>query len=53
MLNDRPHNGHKSVKEAEDEEFETSETVQFDEDGDVQLDESDVIDQATMKWYCS
>ena len=55
MLNDRPHNGHKSVKEAEDddEEFETSETVTLDDEGDVRLDESDVIDQATMKWYCS
>ena len=55
MLNGRPHNGHKSVKEAEDddEEFETSETVTLDDEGDVRLDESDVIDQATMKWYCS
>ena len=54
MLNDRPHNGHKPVSEGEEDgEFETSEEVKFNEDGDVELDESEVIDQATMKWYCS
>ena len=54
MLNDRPHNGHKPVSEGEEDgEFETSEEVKFNEDGDVELDESEVSDQATMKWYCS
>lgn len=37
----------------EDEEFETTEQISYDDDGDVALDESEVIDANMMKWYCS
>jgi len=46
----QPHNLHKA-EEAE-EEFETTESVNMTEDGDVQLDESDVIDANQMKLWC-
>lgn len=49
MLRGRAHNAH--VAE-EDEEFETAETVRENEDGEVELDESDVIDSALMKMWC-
>ncbi len=56
MLRNRPHNGHIDdpsgvVAEAEDvdeEDFETTETVNFNEDGDVELDDDDVINESTM-----
>ena len=58
MLNNRPHNNHigegekaeEAVDEAE-EDFETTETVNFNEDGDVELDAEDVINESTMnRW---
>ena len=59
MLNGKPHNNHvaegeeqsSEVDEAE-EDFETIETVKFNEDGDVELDEEDVIDESTMQRWC-
>lgn len=64
MLRNRPHNGHiddprgviaeddeeKDVEESED--FETTELVNFDENGDIQLEDDDVIDESTMKRWC-
>lgn len=57
LLKNRPHNAHKSVNEKEEEDecddvFETIEEVEFDEDGDVELDESDQIDAAQMRMWC-
>ena len=65
MLRNRPHNAHiddpKGVVSEEDcsdgscdeeEDFETTEIVNFNEDGDVELDEDDVIDESTMKKWC-
>lgn len=37
----------------EDDKFETMESVKFDENGDVKLDESDIIDSNLMKLWCS
>ena len=59
MLKGKPHNNHvveadeekkeKTVDEEED--FETTETVNFNEDGDVELDEEDIINESTMnRW---
>lgn len=36
----------------EEEDFETTETVREDADGEVELDESDVIDSSLMKMWC-
>jgi hypothetical protein len=57
MLRNRPHNAHiddpAGIKESETEEdFETTETINFNEDGDVELDEEDVIDESIMKRWC-
>lgn len=61
MLKGRKHNAHvaeaddscENCKEAEDEEdYETTEVVKMDEDGNVELDESEVIDQDLMKLWC-
>ena len=63
MLRNRPHNAHiddprgvvsegedKDVDESE-EDFETTETVNFNEDGDVELDDEDIINESTMnRW---
>ena len=62
MLRNRPHNGHIDdprgvVAEAEDdveeaeEDFETTETVNFNEDGDVELDDDDIINESTMQMW--
>ena len=59
MLKGKPHNNH--VVEAdeekkedtvdEEEDFETTETVNFNEDGDVELDDEDIINESTMnRW---
>ena len=59
MLKGKPHNNHvveadeekkeKTVDEEED--FETTETVNFNEDGDVELDDEDIINESTMnRW---
>ena len=59
MLKGKPHNNHvveadeKKKEETVDEEedFETTETVNFNEDGDVELDEEDIINESTMsRW---
>lgn len=60
MLRNRPHNGHiddprgvvaeDDVEEAE-EDFETTETVNFNEDGDVELDDDDIINESTMQMW--
>lgn len=54
MLKGKPHNNHVVESEAdveEDEDFETTETVTFDENGDVELDDEDVINESTMtRW---
>ena len=56
MLRNRPHNGHindpEGVINEDDEDFETTETVRFNENGDIELDEDDVIDESTMKRWC-
>ena len=59
MLKGKPHNNHvveadeKKKEETVDEEedFETTETVNFNEDGDVELDDEDIINESTMnRW---
>lgn len=52
ILKNRPHNAHVALGVGE-EKFETMEEVQFDEDGDVQLDESEVIDSDLMQTWCN
>jgi hypothetical protein len=52
ILKNRPHNAHVALEVGE-EKFETMEEVQFDEDGDVQLDESEVIDSDLMQTWCN
>lgn len=60
MLRNRPHNDHIDdprgvVAEAEDdvdeEDFETTETINFNEDGDVELDDDDIINESTMQMW--
>ena len=50
LLKGRVHNGH--LEEAE-EDFETMETVECDTNGNVKLDESEVIDPNLMKLWCA
>lgn len=63
MLKGKPHNNHIAEDEDKDkessngevneteEDFETTETVNFNEDGDVELDDEDVINESTMnRW---
>ena len=57
MLRNRPHNGHiddpAGIKESETEEdFETTEEVKFNECGDIELGEDDIIDESIMKRWC-
>ena len=60
MLRNRPHNAHiddprgvvAEGEDAEEADFETTETVNFNEDGDVELDDEDVINESTMKRWC-
>ena len=44
----------KKAEDAEelDEDFETMETVKYDEDGSIRLDDSDVIDESLMRRWC-
>ena len=55
MLRNRPHNAHiddpAGIKEAE-EDFETLETINFNDDGDIELDDDDVIDESIMAKWC-
>ena len=61
MLRNRPHNAHindpkgvvaenEETDEAE-EDFETTETVNFNEDGEIELDDDDVINESTMSMW--
>ena len=59
MLKGKPHNNHvveadeekKEETVNEEEDFETTETVNFNEDGDVELDDEDIINESTMnRW---
>ena len=58
MLRNRPHNGHIDdpagvIAEGEDEEdFETDESISYNEDGEIELNDDDVIDESTMKKWC-
>lgn len=64
MLRNRPHNGHiddprgvisegdDTENDAEEEDFETTETITYNENGDVELGEDDVIDESTMNRWC-
>jgi hypothetical protein len=68
ILRNRKHNAHFDVNETEggdkieecddtkevnEQEFETMESVNFDESGDIVLDESEIIDSNLMKLWCS
>ena len=57
MLRNKPHNGHiddpAGIKEAEEEDFETTEEVKLNEDGEIELDDDDVIDESIMKQWCA
>ena len=58
MLKGKPHNNHvvegeekEETVDEEEEDFETTETVNFNEDGDVDLDDEDIINESTMsRW---
>lgn len=61
ILKDKPHNAHVPAKKAEEadaeeveeeEDFETMEIIKTNEDGDIELDESDVIDSGLMNLWC-
>lgn len=52
ILKNRNHNAHVPMVE-KDEKFETMEEVECDENGDIELDDSDVIDPETMKHWCA
>lgn len=54
ILKGKPHNGHVAEGEEVDEDgdFETTESYKFNEDGDLELEDDDVIDEATMKRWC-
>lgn len=64
MLRNRPHNAHRDDPAAakfneseedsveEEEDFETTESVKFNENGDIELEDDDVIDESTMKRWC-
>jgi len=48
------HNAHGTTNPLEEDEmFETTEDIQFNECGDVVLNDSDVIDEATMTRWCA
>ena len=61
MLRNRPHNAHVNdprgvIAEDEDcneEDFETTETINYNECGDIELGEEDVIDESTMNKWCN
>lgn len=40
-------------EEPVEEDFETTETITYNEDGDIELGEDDVIDESTMKQWCN
>ena len=62
MLRNRPHNGHINdprgvIAEGEDDEcnedFETTETITYNEDGNIELSEDDVINESIMQQWCN
>ena len=63
LLKNKPHNAHISEGEEEkkdgeeavdeDEDFETMEEVKEDADGNIELDESEIIDADLMKLWCN
>lgn len=64
ILKNKPHNAHiaegeedgdesKKDEVSEDEDFETMEEVKEDADGNIELDESEVIDADLMKLWCN
>lgn len=51
-----PHNGngvHNGDDPTLDEQFETMEQIKFNDDGEIQLDESDIIDANLMSLWCN
>jgi hypothetical protein len=58
MLRNKPHNNHISdpaaakFNEAE-EDFETTETISYNENGEIELGDEDVIDESTMNRWCA
>ena len=62
MLRNRPHNAHINdprgvIAEGEDgecnEDFETTETITYNEDGNIELGEDDVINESIMQQWCN
>ena len=57
LLRNRPHNAHVNdpagVMNEEEEDFETTETITYNEDGEIELGEEDVIDESTMSKWCN
>lgn len=62
ILKDRPHNAHVSVKENEEEkpvetdeaeeDFETLEEFKITAEGDIELDDNEIINESIMRNYC-
>lgn len=56
LLRNRPHNAHvddpAGVMNEEEDDFETTETISYDENGDIALEDDDVIDECTMNRWC-
>lgn len=54
MLNGRTHNNHVDETDVDekDDDFETTETITLDPNGDVELDDDDVIDKDTINEMC-
>lgn len=52
ILKGKPHNGHVAETEETDADFETTESCTFNEDGDIELEDDDVIDADTMNRWC-
>ena len=62
MLRNRPHNAHvddpagvvsENDNECNEDDFETTETITYNENGDIELDEEDVINESTMRKWCN
>lgn len=59
MLRNKPHNNHISdpkaanFNEDEEKDFETTESVSYNENGEIELTDDDVIDESTMNRWCA
>lgn len=55
MLRNKPHNNHVStpVVNEDEEDFETTESISYNENGEIELGEDDVIDESTMNRWCA